>query len=185
MSHSFNWSELLRRWSTARGPPFVRMKQKIPSSSFNFASDVVFCCLDFFFTLFNEWPYDTGRFRIALSSYGGVTFAAYAVQGQHWVDYECLGENCPSSLPEDLAEWQGIRYLVALTVSWLYFMCYLSSVNFLVMLLVAAISSFLLFALVIHTCFYSSIYRWRVNKCNGDDIPCVLCTLDHVVSERT
>jgi hypothetical protein len=54
------------------------------------------------------------------------------------------GEKCPNSIPGDFAERQDI----ALTVSRLYFTCYLSSSVFffffspLVMLLVAAISSF-------------------------------------------
>ena len=81
-----------------------------------------------------------------MSSYGGVTLQHGQVQGQHWVDYECLGRNA-SSLPRDLAERQGI---VALTVSRLYFTRYLSSsVIFHVMLLVAAISSF---CPLIHAC---------------------------------
>jgi hypothetical protein len=94
------------------------------------------------------------------------------------------GEKCPSSIPGDFAERQDI----ALTVSRLYFTCYLSSSVFFFSppplsccWLQPFPPSVLLFALVIHTCFYSSIYRWQVNKFNGDDITCVLCTLDHLV----
>ncbi|PKX96568.1 uncharacterized protein P174DRAFT_81347 [Aspergillus novofumigatus IBT 16806] len=67
------------------------------------------------------------------------------------------GEKCPSSLPGDFAERQDI----ALTVSRLYFTCYFSSSVFFLSCcwLQPFPPSVLLFALVIHTCFYSSIYR--------------------------
>jgi hypothetical protein len=78
-----------------------------------------------------------------MGSYGGVTLQhGQCKVSTGWIT--SVGEKCPSSIPGDFAERQDI----ALTVSRLYFTCYLSSsvflffFFFLVMLLVAAISSF-------------------------------------------
>jgi hypothetical protein len=118
-----------------------------------------------------------------MGSYGGVTLQhGQCKVSTGWIT--SVGEKCPSSIPGDFAERQDI----ALTVSRLYFTCYLSSSVFFFFFFfflsccwLQPFPPVLLFALVIHTCFYSSIYRWQVNKFNGDDITCVLCTLDHLV----